>query len=1150
MTTASSYSIVVQELYISYFGRPADFNGLQNFEGALAAANAPTDLVGLNAVYATNSTVKALIDSFGTSAESVNLYGTISNSSNATAFVTAVFENLFNRAPAAAGLAFWTSALTSGNLVSGDAALAIAAGAATNQTSQGYSDSMAVAAKAEVASEFTDMLNTPAAISSYSGSAAAATVRALIATVGTSAFDTSLTDIQQVVATLTHDTDTVFNLSTGTDNLQGAQGNNIFNAILDNAAGVAAGGPVATLTTGDSIVAGPNLNILNIVDYGVNSHITALPSALTGITTLNVTSNESFSVAPTDGTYNAGLLDLSAWIDLQNINIISNGDVSLVAPAKAAVSITSLYEYVSLQGGSIISIMEPIYNGDGSNSIQGGMDTSSIVATGGTEYYIRDLNSGTGKQNSITSVALNYVSGIQQIYSDALTSLTLAGSSTTSAQTDIYAAAGTRALTLTLNGDLFGQVSDPTATALYVDAIGSTTNGFSLNANAAKTITFNDQSDLILSQSYGAPLHAADATAVTITGPGAFTCDLTGLNASAAIDATAATGIVSVSLSAGESFHGGAGQCVVTISAIPTVMLTGGSAGDDEIILNNFTSGSTVSGTTTGTFDMSKLTSYNGFDVQSVGGSVSFINSMANSSVNLEGANGTVTVQTADANGAHDSVAVNINDSTVAVLTLEDRDSNGPGTINLASNALIGSPSGFEQNSVIKSLEDNSLAVLNLSGNSQLNITTPITDQSTSLAINNAAGTIVSTFSGLTDNNLSNLIFNGSEPITFMALVGTSSILSVTDNNAAAVNITNFNDTALTSASFANTQNSVTAIFNIGSLNETGLTTLTLAGNVPITVGTYMNPDMVASGITVSGASDNAPISFFSAGATAAGKADNITLGNGYDSITLGPGVAGSTQNIALGTGIGDNIYTSSTGTVNVNIGGTFGNQAFTNISLPNASSIYVNAGNGNNDIGSTAEGASFSAVVGSGSNVIFSQGAGDTVNIATGSGGNRVATGAGAIGKITFGTHTADIGDSAIVGSLTSIGGIPNLANIISISGLNNAGSDSITFSDVSTGASSNIQQITAANVTVFGGSTTSLASWIAAAVGQGGIVPQSAHGISWFQFSGNTYIVETVATTDAGSIRAADSVVELIGTNYAFSHSSFTYGTLNLQG
>ena len=43
---AADYQNAVQELYVAYFGRPADATGLVNFENALLAANAPTDIQG------------------------------------------------------------------------------------------------------------------------------------------------------------------------------------------------------------------------------------------------------------------------------------------------------------------------------------------------------------------------------------------------------------------------------------------------------------------------------------------------------------------------------------------------------------------------------------------------------------------------------------------------------------------------------------------------------------------------------------------------------------------------------------------------------------------------------------------------------------------------------------------------------------------------------------------------------------------------------------------------------------------------------------------------------------------------------------------------------------------------------------------------
>src|SRR5471030_1626707 len=156
MASAASYSTVVQELYIAYFGRPVDPAALGNCESVLAAANAPTDLAGLEAAYGTNATVTSLVNSLGVSTESANLYGAVTTSTaSAEAFVHAVFESVLGRAPLAAGLTFWTNAITSGAVTLGNAALSIATGALANP-----SDASTIANKVAVAENFTSNIAT------------------------------------------------------------------------------------------------------------------------------------------------------------------------------------------------------------------------------------------------------------------------------------------------------------------------------------------------------------------------------------------------------------------------------------------------------------------------------------------------------------------------------------------------------------------------------------------------------------------------------------------------------------------------------------------------------------------------------------------------------------------------------------------------------------------------------------------------------------------------------------------------------------------------------------------------------------------------------------------------------------------------------
>ncbi|HEX7644925.1 MAG TPA: DUF4214 domain-containing protein [Burkholderiaceae bacterium] len=187
-SAAAAYEIEVQQLYIAYFGRPADPNGLNNFSAALQADNAPTDIASLAQAYGSNTAIKNLIDSFGTSAESRTLYG----SGSTSGFVSAVFQNVLGRAPAAAGLAFWTNAIDSGSLTQADAALAIMGGAQTNTSAQGQIDAALVANRVAVAQDFTATVSA----SIYAGPAAASAARTMLAAV------TSTTDVSNYQGTI------------------------------------------------------------------------------------------------------------------------------------------------------------------------------------------------------------------------------------------------------------------------------------------------------------------------------------------------------------------------------------------------------------------------------------------------------------------------------------------------------------------------------------------------------------------------------------------------------------------------------------------------------------------------------------------------------------------------------------------------------------------------------------------------------------------------------------------------------------------------------------------------------------------------------------------------------------------------------------
>src|SRR6185437_8878280 len=182
-TDNSAYNQVVEELYVSYFGRPADPTGLTNFSARLAQAGAPTDIQSLVTVYNNNSnaTVTALVNSFGTSAESEALYGTGDNS----AFLTQIYVNVLGRAPDPDGFSFWLAALNSNKVTYGGAALNVMAGALADatQSTQGGQDQTLVNDHITVAIDFTNAVTAQNAVAAYSGATAAQTARNMLSSI-------------------------------------------------------------------------------------------------------------------------------------------------------------------------------------------------------------------------------------------------------------------------------------------------------------------------------------------------------------------------------------------------------------------------------------------------------------------------------------------------------------------------------------------------------------------------------------------------------------------------------------------------------------------------------------------------------------------------------------------------------------------------------------------------------------------------------------------------------------------------------------------------------------------------------------------------------------------------------------------------------
>ena len=271
---------------------------------------------------------------------------------------------------------------------------------------------------------------------------------------------------------------------------------------------------------------------------------------------------------------------------------------------------------------------------------------------------------------------------------------------------------------------------------------------------------------------------------------------------------------------------------------------------------------------------------------------------------------------------------------------------------------------------------------------------------------------------------------------------------------------------------------------------STGTTVINL-GN-----GTDMVSDNGTGNITVTMGTNTSGTDVVNlSGASALGVTQSVTVGNGVHSIALGAGLVGSTQTVTVGTG-GGVISSSTLGDITINSTDAAGNTE--NIS------VY---------------GAYHSA----------------TINL--GAGANLVYTGVGAT-TISVAAHT--VADTFTVAANNS------LTTLTAITGASTTVGDKLVIVDAT---SFNAVGITAANVAAATADVTTLAGWITGAFSANAGAGNAAHhSASWFNFAGNTYVVEQA---DAGNLAfgtgaAADTLVQLVGildlSNGSISGSTIT--------
>jgi S-layer protein len=564
---AADYIPLVQSLYLSYFGRPADTLGLANFAAQLEALHAPTTVNELTAAYATTPALKTLIDSFNSSAESAALY-----TGDNIAFVTAIYNNVLNRAPDFDGLVFWATELNAGRLTKANASLAIMAGAINNTSTQGLIDAQVVANKVTIATNFTTSIDTGPELAGYSGAAAAAAARTMMQTVTSTttaaAFQATI-DATLVAIVEGSVVGKTITLTTGVDTGAGFVG--------------AAGGDTFVA---NSVLTLASLSALDVLDGGLGNDTLSITdtNAIANVPSATVKNIEKAVVVGALGA----TMDVSGWTGLTSLTTATSGAVVLTAATTTSVSATNgTTDSVTINGGGgVLAVTNGAGAIDADNAFASAFTSASTV--GGTTVAIADYTDGAGAVGStLKTVSITSNTGAATIKGKGVTTLNLA--STTQAATLTNATAD-HALVLGVNAVTGGAtITDATATSVTVNVTGaksSTASNVNLDMDLVKAMTIDTAAALTLTTT----ALAADDKLETIVVKGAGSiaaADLTGISTLTSVDASAATGAISVSVDGTAStYTGGSGVDTVTLVATATKAITGGAGTADVLVLN------------------------------------------------------------------------------------------------------------------------------------------------------------------------------------------------------------------------------------------------------------------------------------------------------------------------------------------------------------------------------------------------------------------------------------------------------------------------------------------------------------------------------------------------------------------------------------
>lgn len=363
---AADYYDDVQKVYVAYYGRPADREGLLFWSAKLDAAN---------------GSLSEIINAFGTSAEATSLFGGLT----VEQMVSAIYTQLFNRLPDPEGLDFYSQGIMHGDFTLASVMLDVLNGAKGG-------DVAIIEAKLAAADAFTgtffDGVSDTEEVLAYQGDSNAVLAREWLADVTDAASATAAeATIGDTLTAMSGADGDTFTLTASVDNVVGTNNNDTIVGVFGAATG-------DTYGIADSIDGGDGDDTLALT---VNTPGNASPTAV------SVTNVEAITIRDLIGAeFDATLVEDTPSITFTNTLAGQESSVTGVALASviglsgkgdltvdyASTSGSADAAAISLQGaGTSATVRSSVDVADG-DTIE-----SLSIATSGTNYV--DLVAGS-----------------------------------------------------------------------------------------------------------------------------------------------------------------------------------------------------------------------------------------------------------------------------------------------------------------------------------------------------------------------------------------------------------------------------------------------------------------------------------------------------------------------------------------------------------------------------------------------------------------------------------------------------------------------------------------------------------------------------------------------------------------------------------